>query len=71
MALVREEALSAGAFEAAVSNHWSLGGKGAVDLAEAVRKACNQPSNFRFLYDLEVSSRNNSVFFCCLLQVVS
>ncbi|XP_065174633.1 C-1-tetrahydrofolate synthase, cytoplasmic-like [Sycon ciliatum] len=53
LAAILEEARSAGASEAAVSDHWSLGGEGAVDLAKAVRRACNQPSDFRYLYNLE------------------
>ncbi|MEP0806833.1 MAG: formate--tetrahydrofolate ligase [Chloroflexota bacterium] len=52
--LVRQAALEAGAVDAVVSTHWMDGGKGAVKLAEAVVKACEMPSNFRFLYDLEL-----------------
>lgn len=55
--VVREEALKAGADDAIVSNHWEEGGKGAVDLAEGVIKACEQPNNkFKFLYETEGSS---------------
>jgi formyltetrahydrofolate synthetase len=53
--LVRQAALEAGAMDAVVSRHWMEGGKGAIKLAEAVVKACEQPSNFRFLYDLNLS----------------
>lgn len=53
--MVRKAALEAGAMDAVVSNHWMYGGKGAIALAEAVVKACEQPSNFRFLYPLEMS----------------
>jgi len=52
--LVRQAALEAGAVDAVVSTHWMDGGKGAVKLAEAVVKACDMPSNFRFLYDLDL-----------------
>jgi methylenetetrahydrofolate dehydrogenase (NADP+)/methenyltetrahydrofolate cyclohydrolase/formyltetrahydrofolate synthetase len=52
--LVRQAALEAGAMDAVVSTHWMDGGKGAIKLAEAVVKACEQPSNFRFLYDLDL-----------------
>jgi formate--tetrahydrofolate ligase len=34
----------------AVCTHFSEGGKGAVELAEAVIEACEEPSEFRFLY---------------------
>ncbi len=34
----------------AVSRHWEQGGKGAVELAEAVIAACESPGNFQFLY---------------------
>ncbi|MGE5464820.1 MAG: formate--tetrahydrofolate ligase [Syntrophothermus sp.] len=52
--LVRQAALEAGAMDAVVSRHWMEGGKGAIALAEAVVKACNKPSNFKFLYPLEL-----------------
>ncbi|NWG05770.1 MAG: formate--tetrahydrofolate ligase [Chloroflexi bacterium] len=52
--LIRQAALEAGAVDAVVSTHWMDGGKGAVKLAEAVVKACDMPSNFRFLYDLDL-----------------
>jgi len=50
--LVRKAALDAGAMDAVVSRHWMEGGKGAVALAEAVVKACDKPSRFKFLYPL-------------------
>ncbi len=53
--MVREAAIKAGAMDAVVSRHWMEGGKGAVALAEAVVKACEQPSSFQFLYPLEMS----------------
>jgi methylenetetrahydrofolate dehydrogenase (NADP+)/methenyltetrahydrofolate cyclohydrolase/formyltetrahydrofolate synthetase len=43
-----------GAFDAVVAEHWAKGGAGAVDLAEAVVKACQQPVNFKFLYPLSM-----------------
>jgi formyltetrahydrofolate synthetase len=36
-----------------VSNHWEEGGAGAVDLANAVIRAAEQPADFRFLYPLD------------------
>jgi methylenetetrahydrofolate dehydrogenase (NADP+)/methenyltetrahydrofolate cyclohydrolase/formyltetrahydrofolate synthetase len=53
--LVREAALQMGAMDAVVSTHWADGGAGAKKLAEAVIKAAEKPSNFRFLYPLEIS----------------
>ncbi|MBI5353883.1 MAG: formate--tetrahydrofolate ligase [Chloroflexi bacterium] len=53
--IVREAAIKAGAMDAVVSRHWMEGGKGAIDLAKAVVKACEKPSNFKFLYPLNVS----------------
>ncbi|XP_028676965.1 C-1-tetrahydrofolate synthase, cytoplasmic [Erpetoichthys calabaricus] len=44
----------AGAFDAVRCSHWAEGGKGAVDLAKAVQKAAEAPSNFKFLYDVEL-----------------
>jgi formyltetrahydrofolate synthetase len=38
----------------AVSEHWLKGGEGALELTDAVIDACNEPNNFKFLYDLEM-----------------
>jgi methylenetetrahydrofolate dehydrogenase (NADP+)/methenyltetrahydrofolate cyclohydrolase/formyltetrahydrofolate synthetase len=53
--IVRKAALEAGAMDAIVSTHWADGGAGAVKLAEAVIKAAEKPSQFKFLYPLELS----------------
>jgi formate--tetrahydrofolate ligase len=37
----------------AVSKHWQYGGDGALELADAVVEACNEPNNFKFLYELD------------------
>lgn len=55
VALVREKALAAGANDAVMSNHWAQGGAGAVDLGRAVIAACQQPSDFQFLYALDLT----------------
>jgi methylenetetrahydrofolate dehydrogenase (NADP+)/methenyltetrahydrofolate cyclohydrolase/formyltetrahydrofolate synthetase len=55
IALVKKIAEEAGAYAAVPSNHWAEGGKGAVELAEAVIDACQQPNDFSFLYPLELS----------------
>jgi formate--tetrahydrofolate ligase len=49
--LVTRLAGEAGAFGAAVSDGFAQGGKGVADLAEAVVAACEEPNEFRFLYD--------------------
>lgn len=53
--LIRKSALEYGAMDAVVSTHWADGGMGAKKLAEAVIKAAEKPSNFKFLYPLELS----------------
>jgi len=53
--LVRKIAKEAGAEDATMSNHWAEGGAGAVDLAKAVMKACEKPTNFNYLYPLDMS----------------
>ncbi|MGD9630234.1 MAG: formate--tetrahydrofolate ligase [Pyrinomonadaceae bacterium] len=50
---VKRIAIESGALGAAVSTHWADGGKGAVELAEMVIAAADEPSNFKFLYDLD------------------
>lgn len=50
---VKRIAIESGALGAAVSTHWADGGKGAIELAEMVIAAAEEPSEFKFLYDLE------------------
>ena len=54
IALIRKVAIDAGAEDAVPCEHWAKGGAGAVDLAEAVLKASEKPSNFKFLYDVNL-----------------
>ncbi len=56
VALVRREVEKAGA-HFALGEHWLRGGEGAVELADAVIEACREPSEFRFLYPLEMPLR--------------
>jgi formate--tetrahydrofolate ligase len=49
--LVKRLAVEAGAFAAEVNEGFTRGGLGAADLASAVVDACEQPSDFRFLYE--------------------
>ena len=51
---IREIAESVGA-RVAVCTHFSDGGKGATDLAQAVVEACDEPSTFTFCYPLDAS----------------
>ena len=53
---IRRLAEKAGA-RVALSQHWLKGGDGALELADAVIDACNQPNNFKFLYELTVPLR--------------
>jgi len=54
MELVRKVAVEeGGALDAVISNHWGLGGAGALELAKAVVKAAQQESDFKFLYTLK------------------
>jgi len=50
---VREMAEAAGA-RVALSRHWEKGGDGAVEFAEAVVDACEEPNDFKLLYDLDL-----------------
>jgi len=62
--MVRQAAIHAGAMDAVVSRHWMEGGKGAIELAKAVVKACDQPSNFKFLYPLELTIKEKIETIC-------
>uniref|UniRef100_A0A8C8EN37 C-1-tetrahydrofolate synthase, cytoplasmic n=1 Tax=Oncorhynchus tshawytscha TaxID=74940 RepID=A0A8C8EN37_ONCTS len=43
-----------GAFDAVRCSHWAEGGAGAVALGQAVQRASEAPSDFKFLYDVEL-----------------
>jgi methylenetetrahydrofolate dehydrogenase (NADP+) / methenyltetrahydrofolate cyclohydrolase / formyltetrahydrofolate synthetase len=62
--LVREAALAAGAEDSVVATHWMHGGAGAVDLAKAVIKAAEKPTDFKFLYPLEYSIKQKIEIIC-------
>jgi len=53
--LVRRMAQEAGALDAVTSDHWARGGAGAADLGRAGIAAFEQPSDFRYLYPLELT----------------
>jgi methylenetetrahydrofolate dehydrogenase (NADP+) / methenyltetrahydrofolate cyclohydrolase / formyltetrahydrofolate synthetase len=57
IALVRRAAEAAGA-RCATSDHWSRGGDGALELADAVADACKERVDFRYLYPLEMKLRD-------------
>ena len=52
---IRRIAMDAGAYAAVESNVWSHGGEGGEALAEAVVEAAEKPSDFKFLYPLDMS----------------
>ncbi|MFP4169747.1 MAG: formate--tetrahydrofolate ligase [Methanomassiliicoccales archaeon] len=52
---VREYSVEQGAEDAVISKHFVEGGAGAKGLAQAVVEACEKPSDFKFLYDLDLS----------------
>uniref|UniRef100_A0A7M4G1Q4 C-1-tetrahydrofolate synthase, cytoplasmic n=1 Tax=Crocodylus porosus TaxID=8502 RepID=A0A7M4G1Q4_CROPO len=52
--LVAQMAKEAGAFNAVKCTHWAEGGKGALALAQAVQRASQAPSHFKFLYNVEL-----------------
>ncbi|RMZ85489.1 hypothetical protein DV737_g724, partial [Chaetothyriales sp. CBS 132003] len=53
--IIEEAAVAAGAETAVPAAHWAQGGKGAVQLAEAVVAASAKPKDFKLLYDLDGS----------------
>jgi formate--tetrahydrofolate ligase len=56
VAIVRKAAEAAGA-RCATSSHFSNGGDGALELADAVKEACKEKSDFKFLYPMETKLR--------------
>ena len=57
LAIVRKAAEAAGA-RCAVSTHYSNGGAGAGELADAVKDACKEKNDFKFLYPNEMKLRD-------------
>ena len=51
VSLLKEKALEAGAVGCAPSTAFANGGEGAAELAELVKRAVSEPSEFRFLYE--------------------
>ena len=49
---IKRIAYEAGAVGVAEARHWAEGGKGAAELAEMVVTACEQPTDFKYLYEL-------------------
>jgi len=41
----------------ALSEHWQYGGEGAIELAQAVIDACEEPTELKYLYDLDMPLR--------------
>ena len=56
VALVKKAAEAAGA-RCAESSHWANGGDGALELADAVKDACEEKNEFKFLYPMETKLR--------------
>jgi formate--tetrahydrofolate ligase len=54
---IRQVAAAAGA-RSAVCTHFADGGRGAIELAEAVAEAADEPTGFHFLYDSQASLRD-------------
>uniref|UniRef100_A0A8C6KJ04 formate--tetrahydrofolate ligase n=1 Tax=Nothobranchius furzeri TaxID=105023 RepID=A0A8C6KJ04_NOTFU len=52
--LVCQIAKTCGASDAVPCHHWSQGGRGCLELAQAVKEATRRPSNFQFLYPTEM-----------------
>ena len=57
IAVVRKAAEAAGA-RCAKSTHWADGGDGALELADVVKEACVEETEFKFLYDLDMKLRD-------------
>lgn len=55
--VVKKAAEAAGA-RCAESQHWLKGGEGALELADAVIDACNEKTDFKFLYPLDMKLRD-------------
>lgn len=52
--LLMTELKKAGAYDVVLSKHWALGSDGSEELAKAVARAVEQPSDFKYLYELNL-----------------
>nr|XP_057912434.1 monofunctional C1-tetrahydrofolate synthase, mitochondrial isoform X1 [Doryrhamphus excisus] len=52
--LVCQLAKECGASDAVPCHHWAQGGRGSLELAQAVKAAASRPSDFQFLYNIEM-----------------
>lgn len=52
--LVCQIAKESGASDAVPCHHWAQGGRGSIELAQAVNEAASRPSDFQFLYNIEM-----------------
>jgi len=62
--LIRQAALGFGAMDAIKCTHWADGGAGTKKLAEAVVKAAEMKSDFKFLYPLEIPIKEKIEAIC-------
>lgn len=61
---VRQKAIEAGAEDAVPIEVWENGGDGAIELAEAVVKACEKPHDFKLLYPDEMTIKEKIETIC-------
>eukprot|EP00049_Salpingoeca_infusionum_P017983 m.355260 g.355260 ORF g.355260 m.355260 type:complete len:927 (-) comp17207_c0_seq1:155-2935(-) len=64
IALLRERCIAAGALDAVMTSHWENGGAGATDLAEAIVRASQEETDFKFLYELETTVEDKIGAIC-------
>ena len=62
--LIRQSALGFGALDAIKCTHWADGGAGTKKLAEAVVRAAEMKSDFKFLYDLGLPIKEKIEIIC-------
>jgi methylenetetrahydrofolate dehydrogenase (NADP+) / methenyltetrahydrofolate cyclohydrolase / formyltetrahydrofolate synthetase len=62
--LLKKISIESGAFDCVLSDHWSQGGKGAIEAAKSIVKACDETPKLKLSYDISKSIKEKIETVC-------